>query len=79
MEDELTLDELYLLAERMHLNEHRHNRFLGALQGVDIDEGNAEESFEAIKLRADAELAGKTEEEFTFSMIGIEVEGEDED
>ena len=78
MEETLTLDELYLLVDAMHRKEHRHHKFMAALQGVDIDEGRSEEAFERIKLKAQADLAGQTEEEFTFNMIGIEVEGDDD-
>lgn len=79
MEAKLTLEELYLLVDVMHEREHRHHKFMAALQGVDIDEGKDEETFERIKRKAAADLAGQTEEEFTFNMIGIEVEGDDDD
>lgn len=79
MENELTMNELYLLVEAMHRKEHRHNKFMAALQGVDIDEGKDEAKFEEIKQRALADLSGKTEEQYVFDMIGIEIEADDDD
>lgn len=78
MEEYITLDELYLLVDAMHRKEYRANKFAAALKGVDLDEGQEQEDFERIKIRAQAELAGKNEEEFVFDMIGIEVDTDDE-
>lgn len=79
MEDTLTLDELYLIVDAQHRAEHRHHRFLGAIQGIDIDEGAEDAKFEEIKRRAEADLAGVTEEEFVFNTIGIEIESDEDD
>lgn len=79
MEDTLTLEELYLLLDSKHRAEHKHNRFLAALQGVDIDEGVSEAKFEEIKRKAEAELAGKSEQEHVFDIIGIAYEADDDD
>jgi hypothetical protein len=79
MEATLTLEELYLLIDAMRRREHEHKRFLGLLQGVDIDEGKEEAEFERIKMKAEADLAGKSEEEFTFESIGIVFESDDDD
>lgn len=76
MEETLTLEELYLLYDARMKVEHRTNKFLAALQGVDLDE-QAAEDFERVKMRADAALAGVTEEEFVFDMIGIEFDDDD--
>lgn len=78
MEEVLTLDELYLLVEKAREEEHRQNRFLAALQGVDLDEGKTDEAFERVKQKAAADLAGKSEEEYVFDLIGIEVEPDDD-
>lgn len=77
MEDELTLEELYAIINGMHETEHREHKFMAALQGVDLDEGKSDAKFDDIKQRAAAELAGKTEQEYVFDMIGIEVEDDD--
>lgn len=77
MEDELTLEELYLLMNSMHDRDQRHNKFMAALQGVDLDEGNKDDAFERVKQKAAADLAGKSEEEYVLGMIGIEIEDDD--
>lgn len=75
----MTLDELYLLVDAMHRKEHRHHKFLAAIQGIDLDEGKHEAEFERIKLKAQADLAGKTEEEFTLESIGFAFETDDDE
>lgn len=77
MEEELTLEELYLLLEAERDREEKSNRFLAALQGVDLDANKKDDAFEKVKQRAAADLAGKSEEEFVFDMIGIEIEDDD--
>lgn len=78
MEDTLTLEELYLLVDARHRAEHRNNRFMAAIQGVDIDENKSDEDFERIQRKASADLAGKSEDEFVFDMIGIEIDADDD-
>jgi hypothetical protein len=78
MEDDLTLEELYLLVDGMHRTEHRRNKFMAALNGVDLDEGAKNADFEKVKQRADAALAGRTEEQQIFDIIGIEIEDDDD-
>lgn len=77
MEEELTIEELYALSEAQQRTEHRHNKFAAALQGVDLDENKSDTTFEDLKRKAAAELAGKSEDEFVLNMIGIEVEDDD--
>lgn len=78
MEDTLTMEELYLIVDAQFRKEHREHKFLAAMQGVDLDEGKAEAEFEDIKRRAQADIAGVTEEEFVWSQIGIEVDTDDD-
>lgn len=78
MEDTLTLEELYLIVDAQHRAEHRHNKFMAAIQGVDIDEGKQDDAFEKVKQKAAADLAGKSEEEYVLGMIGIEIEDDDD-
>ena len=79
MEDDLTLEELYLLVEAQHRAEHRRNKFVAAMQGVDLDEEANDADFDKVKLRAEAALAGKSEDEFEFDMIGISYDSDDGD
>jgi hypothetical protein len=78
MEETLTLEELYLLIDSIYRTEQRHNKFYAAMNGVDLEEGEKNADFERIKQRAAADLAGKSEEEYVFDMIGIEVDNDDE-
>lgn len=79
MENELTLDELQLLAQSSREKEHRHNKFIAALKGIDLDESNdSATAFEEVQRKVEAQLAGKTDEEYFWDMAGIEIE-EDED
>lgn len=77
MEEEITLEELYALMEGMQKTEHRRNKFAAALKGIDLDEGKKDDAFERIKRKAAADLAGKSEEEHVFDMIGIAIEDDD--
>lgn len=77
MEDTLTLEELYLLIDASRKAEHRNHKFFAAMQGIDLDEGSNDEAFERVKMKAMADLEGKSEEEFVFDMIGIEVDDDE--
>lgn len=75
MEEEITLDELYAILGSVRETEYEKKKFLAALQGVDLDEGKRSEEFERVKQKANAALAGKTEEEYVFNnIIGIDFE-----
>lgn len=79
MEDVLTLEELYLLVDAKHESDHEQRRFLAAIQGIDLDEDKETDSaFDKVAIRAAADLAGMTQEEFVFDMIGIEIDTDDE-
>lgn len=78
MENSITLDELYLYMERLGEAEHQRQKFAAALKGIDIDEGKTDEAFEETKRRAEAALAGKSEQEHVFDIIGIEYEDDDD-
>lgn len=78
MEDTLTLDELQLLVDASHRVEHRRNKFAAALKGIDIDD-EVDDKFEEVKRQAEAQLAGMSEEEYVFDLIGIEVDADDDE
>lgn len=79
MEESLTLEELYLLFGAQSRAEHRHNKFMAALKGIDLDDSQSTADFDEVKMKADAALAGMSEEEFTFEQIGIEFESDDDE
>ena len=58
--------------------ELRHNRFMAAIKGINLDEDDdPKERFEAAKRRAEAKLAGKSTEDLEFDALGIEIIKED--
>lgn len=79
MEEKINLDELYAFHASMMRTEYRRNRFAAALKGINLDEEMADHSsFEEVQNRANAELMGKSQDEYVFDMIGISVDTEDE-
>lgn len=76
MEDTLTLEELHLLIDAARKAEHRQHKFAAALKGIDIDEGRQDEGFDRVKQKVAADLAGKSEEEYVFDLVGIEIQSE---
>lgn len=79
MEEKLTLDELYLLVEAMYRKEHRHNRFVAAMQGVKLDELEKDDRFDKVQQQVMADAAGKSRERYVFEdVIGIEFEDDDD-
>lgn len=82
MEVSLTIDELYLLLKVNQEGEYSRRKFAAALKGIDLDEDKEQEQpvsdFEEIRKKADAQLAGKSEEEYVFDLIGIEIDTDDD-
>lgn len=75
LEDNLTLEELQQIVESFRDLEHQRFKMQAALQGVDLDkERNAQTEFDKVKMRAEAKISGKTEEEYEFGLVGIAVE-----
>lgn len=80
LEESLNLPELELVVSAARDREERNNRWLAAVNGVDLSqtEGqNAKEKVEEMKRRREALDAGKTFEEFEFDEFGIEIEVEE--
>lgn len=76
LEESITVEELLELVQARADIEYRGFRLAASLKGVDLDEEQRKEagaSFEQIKLRADARLAGKTEEQVALEKMGISI------
>lgn len=73
IEESLTLDELMLLYENIHKALDQDRKFAASLKGIDLGDDNSgtESSFEEIQRRAEAELAGKSEDELDFADMGF--------
>jgi hypothetical protein len=75
----ISLPELEAILKEARDREHRQQRFLAAIQGIDLDaqsKESAQEKLEAAKRRVAAMQSGKPKEEFEFEELdlGYEVE-----
>lgn len=81
LEDSLSLDELHVAVKAQRAKEERHNRFMAAIKGINLDEDGdtmtAEEKVEEMKRRAEAKRAGKSDDEFEFDELGLDIEVEE--
>lgn len=77
LEESLNLSELELIVKAARDKEHRHNKFMAAIQGIDIDAGaqeDVQERFDRVQRRARAKLSGQSEEKLEFNDLGIDIE-----
>ena len=75
MEECLTLQELNILVEGARAKEERQNKFMAAIQGIDLDEGDSSlPTFEDIKRNAAAIARGENKEAVEFDELGIDFE-----
>ena len=82
LEAKLTLEELELILKANREREMRHNRFMAAIQGIDLDKASKSDTqarFDAVAARVEARKLGKSEDEYTMDILGIDVETDDED
>lgn len=76
LEENLSVEELHALVEASSEREFRNWRFAAGLKGVDLDaevRKGSTSSFDKVKARAEAKLAGKSEEELKLSDFGIAI------
>lgn len=73
IEEVLTLDELMLLYGTITDKINEDREFAASLKGIDLRGNNEEESssFEEVQRRAQAKLAGKSEDELEFADLGF--------
>lgn len=76
----MSLAELNQVLESSRKAKKEQNTFLAAIQGIDLEKNSKSETsdFEEVKRRAQARLAGMSEEELDLSEVGISIEVEDE-
>lgn len=80
MEETLTLEELYLLVDAKHRADHQQKQWQGALQGVEIEDYNPhKKTFEELKEKAAAEIAGLSRQEYALTDIIAFEDDDDED
>lgn len=80
LESKINIDELQAILEAAHKREERNQRFMAAIQGIDIDKGakeDAEERFNAVQMRVQARLQGMSVEQLEYDELGLDVEIEE--
>lgn len=68
LEEHLTRQEVSEMLRKSREKDYESKKFLAALKGIDLDEGQEDADFEKVKRRAVARLKGMTEEQ-------VELEG----
>ena len=84
LEEAVNLPELELIVSAARDKEDRANRWLAAVNGIDLSKDNKEENqvnafdlVEEKKRRLEAEKAGMSKEEFEFDEFGLDIEIEE--
>lgn len=80
LEASINLEELKAILDAAREREGRHQKFLAAIQGIDLDKGAKESQkakFEEVQQRVNARLQGKSTEQLEMDILGLEVEIEE--
>jgi len=77
MEDNLSLDELIAILDAHREDQYQRNKFLAAIQGIDLEGENNKDKVEEIKLRVRARQAGMHEDDLEVMEVGFGIEEED--
>lgn len=77
VEESLSLPELAALIKVHAQEEWADRKFTAALKGIELPDPENEQvaTFDEVKRRADARLAGISEEELDFMDMGIDYDG----
>lgn len=73
----INLEELRVILDAARERDYRNQRFMAAIQGIDIDKGAKDEAknrFEEVKQRVEARLQGKSQEQMEYDNLGLDVE-----
>lgn len=80
LENSINLDELQAVLEAGREKEQRHNRFMAAINGIDLDKenkNNAQAKFDEVQRRVEAQLTGKSEKAIELDVFGLDIEIEE--
>lgn len=79
LEESLSLPELRHILDASREKEHRHNKFMAALKGVDLDEGtnDAKEKFDEVQRRVQSRLRGVSAQQLEMDEFGLDIEEEE--
>jgi hypothetical protein len=79
LEASINVKELEAIVGAAREQEFRKNKFLAAIQGIDLDGAeDAKERFDEIQKRALERLTGKSVETQEFEELGIDIETDSE-
>lgn len=74
------MPELQAMLEAKREQEHREHKFLAALKGIDLDEGqkqSAQERFDEVQRRVEAKLTGKDKRQLDLDVFAFDFEEEE--
>lgn len=80
LEEEIGLDELKLIINSSRDKWEREQRFLAAINGINLDEGasgSVQDRFDEVQRRVEAKLSGIDKETFELNELGMDVEIEE--
>jgi len=80
LEEFISLPELEAILAKAREKERDHQKFLAAIQGIDLDkysQEEAEDAFNRVQRRAQARLTGMSQEMIEHAEFGMEFEIED--
>lgn len=80
LEECLSLPELKAILSASREQEHRRNKFMAALKGINLDEGaakDAKEKFDEVQRRAQSRLTGIDTEQLEMDEFGLDIEIEE--
>lgn len=74
------MPELEAILEAYRKQKHEDRKFMAALKGVDLDDGqtDAKEKFDEVQRRVQAKLTGESEQKLELDVFGLDIETEDE-
>jgi len=81
LEDSLNLEELKLILQSYREKELRSQKFLAALEGIDLNKQetkDAEQRFLDVQQKVEARLSGVDEETYDLNSFGFDLETEEE-
>lgn len=71
----MSLQELNQVLDSSRKVRKEQNKFLAAIQGIDLDKDDKNNgAFEEVKRRVQAKLSGMSEEEIDLAEVGIKIE-----
>ena len=80
LEENIGLEELKLIIDSSREKSERDQRFLAAINGIDLDKdagGSAQDKFDEVQRRVEAKLSGIDKETYELNELGMDVEIEE--